>query len=52
MNDRIIQIANLTITERNNPQRNRVYHPLGIAPCIYAYNGGGLQPLAPIVYER
>lgn len=52
MVDSIIQIANLTITKRDNPQRNRVYSSFGIAPCIYAYNGGGLQPLVPIVNER
>lgn len=48
----IRQIANLTITKRENPNRNRVYDPHGIAPTIYNFAGGGqLQPLIPLPYE-
>ena len=49
----IRQIANLTITKRENPNRNRVYDPHGIAPTVYNFAGGGqLQPLIPIVTEN
>lgn len=52
MKDRIIQIANLTINaKRDNPQRNRVYHPEGIGPCLSCMGGGDLKPLIPVVYE-
>ena len=51
--DRIKQICNLTIgTNRDNPNRNRVYDTKGIAPCVVDYSGGGnLQPIVPVVYE-
>lgn len=53
MKDRIIQIANLTLNaKRDNPQRNRVYSPDGIAPAICCYGGGNLEPLVPIMYEN
>ena len=49
----IRQIANLTITKRENPNRNRVYDQHGIAPTVYNFAGGGnLQPLIPIVTEN
>ena len=49
----IRQIANLTITKRENPNRNRVYDPHGIAPTVYNYAcGGQQQPLIPIVTEN
>lgn len=48
---RLIQIANLTITKRENPQRNRVYDPRGVAPSLVTCTGGNLQPLIPITYE-
>lgn len=34
-----------------NPQRGRVYDPSGIAPAVYCYSGGGLQPKI-IVYDE
>lgn len=46
------QVANLTKgAKRDNPQRNRVYDPNGLAPCIYCYGGGNLEPLI-IVNEK
>ena len=46
MTDRVMQIANLTRgAKRDNPQRNRVYDTRGIAPCVYRYGGGNLEPL-------
>ena len=51
--DRIIQICNLTIgAKRDNPQRNRMYSPEGIAPTLSCMGGGNLEPLVPVVYEN
>ena len=49
--DRVVQIANLTITKRKNPQRRRVYSPEGLAPSVVTMTGGNLEPLIPVVYE-
>lgn len=52
MKPKVLQIANLTAgAKRANPQRRRVYSVYGIAPTIYSYNGGNLEPLVPIIYE-
>lgn len=49
---RLKQVANLTQgARRNNPQRNRVYDIMGIAPCIYSYGGGNLEPLIIEIIE-
>ena len=46
MTNRVIQIANLTQgAKRDNLQRNRVYGTKGVAPSIYCYGGGNLEPL-------
>lgn len=49
--DRVVQIANLTITKRKNPQRRRVYSQDGLAPSVVTMTGGNLEPLIPVVYE-
>ena len=49
--NRVVQIANLTITKRKNPQRRRVYSPEGLAPSVVTMTGGNLEPLIPVVYE-
>ncbi len=44
--NKVIQIGNLVkVKNRDNPQRGRIYSASGLAPAIYMYNGGGLQPL-------
>lgn len=46
------QVGNISKpTKRDNPQRNRVYDPTGLAPTIHTMGGGQLEPLL-IVYER
>ena len=43
---RLKQIANLTQNaKRDNPQRNRVYDPYGLAPCLNCCGGGNREPL-------
>lgn len=49
--DRVVQIANLTITKRKNPQRRRVYSTEGLAPSVVTMTGGNLEPLIPVIYE-
>lgn len=41
--DRVVQIANLTITKRKNPQRRRVYSPDGLAPSVVTMTGATLS---------
>ena len=52
--DYVIQIGNV-VDDTNigfkNPQRGRVYSAKGIAPCIYTYGGGNLEPKSPIIKE-
>lgn len=50
---RVKQLFNLISDEEGkfqNPQRGRVYSTDGIAPAIYCFEGGGLQPKI-VVYE-
>ena len=45
--NRVIQIgsaAHQIISNRDNPQRYRVYHTDGIAPTLNTAQGGGLNP--------
>ena len=50
--DNILEIGNLVIGGNfDNPQRGRVYSPKGIAPAIYTYGGGNLEPKITEVYE-
>jgi hypothetical protein len=50
---RVIQVGNI-VDDTNigfkNPQRGRVYSIEGIAPAVYCYGGGNLEPKI-IVYE-
>ena len=50
---RVIQVGNI-VDDTNigfkNPQRGRVYSTEGIAPAVYCYGGGNLEPKI-IVYE-
>ena len=50
---RVIQVCNI-VDDTNigfkNPQRGRVYSTEGIAPAVYCYGGGNLEPKI-IVYE-
>lgn len=44
---RIIQIgsvANQIHSDRKNPNRQRVYLPIGVCPTLSCMRGGGLQP--------
>ena len=34
-----------------NPQRGRVYDVNGVSPCIYTFQGGGLEPKIVEIYE-
>lgn len=50
---RVIQVGNIvddTDIGFKNPQRGRVYSIDGIAPAVYCYGGGNLEPKI-IVYE-
>ena len=44
---RVIQVCNI-VDDTNigfkNPQRGRVYSTEGIAPAVYCYGGGNLEP--------
>lgn len=55
MKDRVIQIGSV-VDDANigfkNPQRGRVYDKYGIAPCIYTYGGGNLEPKIVEIDER
>lgn len=44
MINQIIQIGNITITKRKNPNQGRVYSVKGICPTINTMSGGGRQP--------
>lgn len=46
----VIQVGNLTETERNNPNRRRVYNPCGLCPTLTAGMGmgGNLQPFVVV----
>ena len=44
-------IANQITSTRENPQRYRVYHPIGIAPTLNTAQGGGLSPYILEVIE-
>ena len=46
----VIQVGNLTETERNNPNRRRVYNPQGLCPTLTAGMGmgGNLQPFVVV----
>ncbi len=48
------QVGNLTETERNNPNRRRVYDPNGICPTLMACMGmgGNLQPFVIVENEN
>lgn len=50
----VVQVGNI-VDDTNigfkNPQRGRVYSVYGIAPSIYCFQGGNLQPKI-IIYER
>lgn len=50
---RVIQVCNIvddTDIGFKNPQRGRVYSIEGIAPAVYCYGGGNLEPKI-IVYD-
>lgn len=53
MTPKVLQIGNI-VDDTNigfkNPQRGRVYSTEGIAPAVYCYGGGNLEPKI-IVYE-
>ena len=52
-NGEVIQIGNIVDVTKigfKNPQRGRVYSLEGIAPCLYCFEGGGLEPKI-VVYE-
>lgn len=52
--DRVIQVANIveeTETGFKNPQRGRIYSTAGIAPAIYTYGGGNLEPKIIEIYD-
>ena len=45
--NKVIQVGNVANqieSSRDNPQRGRVYSTSGIAPTIYCYGGGNLEP--------
>lgn len=46
----VIQVGNLTETERDNPNRRRVYNPHGLCPTLTAGMGmgGNLQPFVVV----
>ena len=54
MRNRVIQVGGV-VDDSNigfkNPQRGRVYDARGIAPCIYTFGGGNLEPKIVRVYE-
>lgn len=49
--DRVIQLMNMTESERNNPNQGRVYSTEGICPTLTKMDGGGRQPYI-VIYER
>lgn len=50
----VIQVGNLTETERDNPNRRRVYNPCGLCPTLTAGMGmgGNLQPFVIVGSEK
>ena len=48
--DKVIQLMNLSISERDNPNQGRVYSIDGISPTLTKMDGGGRQPHI-VVYE-
>ena len=51
----VLQIGNI-VDDMNigfkNPQRGRVYSTEGIAPAVYCYGGGNLEPKIIVEDER
>ncbi len=49
--DRVIQLMNITESDRENPNQGRVYSTEGICPTLTKMDGGGRQPHI-VVYEN
>ncbi len=49
--NRVLQIANLTVTKRKNPNTFRVYAVEGLSPAVNTMGGGNREPLIPVRYE-